>query len=75
MAKIPTPKAISEEYKKPPLGIMPEFFWKRQRILELCRAINDYINECIQDSCIEKWTEELNKMVKEYNNMNKRNIK
>jgi hypothetical protein len=55
--------------KKPPLGIMPEFFYERQRIQDICRAIHEYVGETIQDDLLIKWSDELRERIIKYNNL------
>ena len=56
-----------DEIQKPPLGVMPEFFYERERILELIRAIRDYVGATKQGDHLEKWADELKERVLKYN--------
>lgn len=60
-----------ESFKKPPLGIMPEFYFERSRIQDLCRAISEYVGECRQTPKLKVWSEELSERVSKYNKLNK----
>lgn len=42
---------------KPPIGIMPEWYWREQRVLELIRAISRY--DIAKQSIPEEWFAEL----------------
>jgi hypothetical protein len=58
-----------KEYKKPSLGLMPKFFYERQRIQEILRAINGRVAEDIQSEELVRWSEELMERIKTYNSI------
>lgn len=60
-----------EEDKQPPLGVMPEFFFERMRIQDICRAIHEYVGETYQGDLLEVWTSELTSRIAKYNKLNK----
>ena len=33
----------TNKFKKPPIGIEPEYIWKQKRYEELCKAIGRYV--------------------------------
>jgi len=55
-----------EDYKKPPLGVMPKFFFERNRILDLTRAIHERVSEDMQDLVLLRWAHELGIRIEEY---------
>lgn len=55
---------------KPPLGLVPEFYYERARIQEICRAISDYVGEIRQEPRLEVWVDELKKRISIYNRLN-----
>jgi len=59
-------------YEKPPLGIMPEIFYEKLRIQDLCRVLHEYTNELIQGEHLEIWANELRERIIKYNKMNKK---
>ena len=56
------------EIKKPHLGIMPEYIWKKRRRMELQKAIIQYLYEPMKIP--EEWIREYNKLI-EYEEENK----
>lgn len=53
--------SIEDGVEKPPLGIIPEKLWKENRIKQLVKAVNEWIDY----SHIEKWCEEIIKLIEE----------
>ena len=53
----------SEKQVKPPLGIEPEWIWKRKRCFELVRAIARY--DAANQSVNEEWFRELGRLIPE----------
>lgn len=53
-----------ESYKKPPLGVEPEFIWKERRAVELCHGIMRYVEagKGFSPSALE-WTKELSNLL------------
>lgn len=50
----------SEPKSKPPLGVMPESIFEKQRVKELSRALYEYIDAGNEDyDMLVKWSEEL----------------
>jgi hypothetical protein len=51
---------------KPPIGIMPEYIWKLERIQDLKEAIYRYLDaDCIPDK---EWYDEYEKLIREMRN-------
>lgn len=54
---------------KPPLGVMPKWLYEEQRIIDLTRAIHDYViagKLSANITHIEQWATELNERIKNY---------
>lgn len=49
--------------EKPPIGIIPKKIWIEQRINEIRRAVNEYINAGMRVNV--EWIEEYNQLLKE----------
>ena len=51
---------------KPPLGIVPKFIWKEQRLMKLREAIDRYLdaNKRVPIECIEEYNELLEDILK-----------
>jgi hypothetical protein len=46
---------------KPPLGILPSFVWKRQRVIALLEAAHRYASEGFREAterCVQEWLTE-----------------
>lgn len=51
---------ILEEKTKPPLGVIPIYYYERTRIYDLSRALYEYINSGIEDwKLLSMWANEL----------------
>lgn len=53
------------DVEKPPIGIMPEKFWKKRRAEELSCAIQRYVMSGHYNNAVFEWCIELAKLVKE----------
>ena len=54
--------------KKPPIGIMPEYIWKEQRVVELTATIARYEQDENAEkylSKIKEWKRELSRLLRE----------
>ena len=56
-------EALKEKPIKPPIGISPEFFWKKERYEELCEAIGRYMIAGLAP--LPEWMEEGQRSIKE----------
>lgn len=52
---------MEEKFKKPPLGLMPEKYWNRQRIIEIIEATNRYVQE--DEKIPIEWIKEYNRLI------------
>lgn len=52
--------------EKPPIGIIPERFWKKERVHDLAGAITRYIAAGLENEvCVEEWRKEYFKWITE----------
>lgn len=60
----------SYEEQRPPIGVKPEIFHKEQRLRDLARAINDYIQDGFfggdYATTVGIWCDELSRRLKEF---------
>ena len=54
---------------KPPLGVIPEYYYERSRIQELSRAIFEYAGDCRQCEKMVLWAEELKERITKWNTL------
>ncbi len=55
--------------EKPPLGVMPAYYYERYRIQDLARAIHEYAGRCIHVEMLEVWAKELVSRIEKWNQM------
>ncbi len=61
--------ALLGEVRKPPLGIIPEYYFERSRIQDLARAIHEYAEDCRQGENLVQWVDELKERVLKWNRL------
>jgi len=54
---------------KPPLGVIREFNFERERILDLTRALHVYVEDYRQDEHLIVWVDELKERLIKWNSM------
>jgi hypothetical protein len=50
---------MAEVYNKPPLGIVPEFVWRKSRARDLLGAIDRYVYDNKYIDLLRSWEKEL----------------
>ncbi|MGJ1198858.1 hypothetical protein ACR777_05480 [Sphingobacterium spiritivorum] len=60
---------MKKEVEKPPIGIVPDYIWKEQRIKELAAAITRFL-ESSYFIISESWIKEYNSLIQERNERN-----
>lgn len=62
---------LEDSRKKPPLGVVPKYYFERSRIQDIARAIFEYAGEYRNIPEMATWAKELEERIIEWNETNK----